>query len=718
MAITQTYVDYGAGNDGTGDGTIGTPWKTLQKAFDTLTRNATDGNQVNLKAGTAHVNAAALDLATFVGGGALSWVAPLVLRGYTAAANDGGIGEIDCGGATLWADTYQYLTLMDLEIHSFGNNSGVAVGSFTHLIRCEIHKGASTPSGKYLVDIKGWSFVDSCYLHDPGTSGTCLFGGSFVELTNSFISGGGSWLVDFRYMARAQDCIFSIAADTNGVRFYAVPDRTEVLGCIFYSPDGTDGALLIMSGGSYAGKVVNNIFVGGDGDACSIDNNAGMLGYNAFYDNVANYNLADQVRVDWRAHDVALAANPFTDPANGDFSLTSAAKTALRGLGWPAAYLGAHANTDGHVTIGPIQYGEAEGGVCDYPSEDDVRATVTYDIYTGNMTLPAVGNVRDGVTYGTDGTELEGTLALPAEDDVEDSVGYGTDGSEFTGTVTLPTEVQVEDTVQYGADGIEFTGSLVVAGMPDWTDDEKKQIRQALGITGTTAATTGTGNLDLALADTGELQTEWADGGRLDLILDATATSAELASENDVADAVWDEVRAGHVAAGSFGAVTEWAAATDTAAIADAVWDELSTGHVSAGKAGTQLWTDIDAIKAKTDTIGALAVTISAPVAASGTITVIRGDDYLLTDGRELSFTGTNWPVITGATVTLRVLFPTVIAYTATVTGAAACYVPLTDTQTEALTPGVYSYDLQATLLNTSVVTLQQGAFNVQADVR
>ena len=33
---------------------------------------------------------------------------------------------------------------------------------------------------------------------------------------------------------------------------------------------------------------------------------------------------------------------------------------ALRGLGFPGAYLGAHANTDGHVTIGPIQYGEAE----------------------------------------------------------------------------------------------------------------------------------------------------------------------------------------------------------------------------------------------------------------------------------------------------------------------------------------------------------------------
>lgn len=37
-------------------------------------------------------------------------------------------------------------------------------------------------------------------------------------------------------------------------------------------------------------------------------------------------------------------------------------------------------------------------------------------------------------------------------------------------------------------------------------------------------------NVDLILADTGELQTDWADGGRLDLILDARAAEASLPS--------------------------------------------------------------------------------------------------------------------------------------------------------------------------------------------
>ena len=42
----------------------------------------------------------------------------------------------------------------------------------------------------------------------------------------------------------------------------------------------------------------------------------------------------------------------------------------------------------------------------------------------------------------------------------------------------------------------------------------------------------------------------------------------------------------------------------------------------------------------------------------------------------------------------------------------------LTTTQTAAMVPGVYNFDLQATLSNLSVVTLVQGVLNVREDVR
>jgi hypothetical protein len=113
-------------------------------------------------------------------------------------------------------------------------------------------------------------------------------------------------------------------------------------------------------------------------------------------------------------------------------------------------------------------------------------------------------------------------------------------------------------------------------------------------------------------------------------------------------------------------------------------------------------------------------VTITSPVATDGTsITIVRGDDYLLTDNRALTFTGATWQSITGATIALRVNFAgTVTSYAGTVTAADSCYVALTDTQTAAMTPGTYDYDLEATLSNASVVTLVQGKLLVQADVR
>lgn len=93
-------------------------------------------------------------------------------------------------------------------------------------------------------------------------------------------------------------------------------------------------------------------------------------------------------------------------------------------------------------------------------------------------------------------------------------------------------------------------------------------------------------DVDAILADTNELQTDWVNAGRLDAILDLIlADTAELQTDwvnGGRLDLLLDAVTPGITAA----------------VVADAVWDELSTGHVTAGKAGTQLWTDIDAILA------------------------------------------------------------------------------------------------------------------------
>ena len=138
-------------------------------------------------------------------------------------------------------------------------------------------------------------------------------------------------------------------------------------------------------------------------------------------------------------------------------------------------------------------------------------------------------------------------------------------------------------------------------------------------------------------------------------------------------------------------------------------------------EAVTVVDTVVDAIKTKTDTLGALSVTIVAPVATHGTgIALVRGDDYLAVDGRALTFTGSNWPVLTAGAVALRVerTAGAMLAYAGVIVGVATCYVELTATQTAALPPGPHKYDLEAILSNSSVVTLVQGVLTVAADVR
>jgi len=74
-----------------------------------------------------------------------------------------------------------------------------------------------------------------------------------------------------------------------------------------------------------------------------------------------------------------------------------------------------------------------------------------------------------------------------------------------------------------------FTGNALEQGLPgsgvgDWTADERKQIRQALGVSGTAAATTGGGNLDVALDRLGELRA-----------VPALETAAIVAAGQDIA---------------------------------------------------------------------------------------------------------------------------------------------------------------------------------------
>ena len=85
----------------------------------------------------------------------------------------------------------------------------------------------------------------------------------------------------------------------------------------------------------------------------------------------------------------------------------------------------------------------------------------------GNVTLPGVGDVELGVTFGIGGNGSTGTFAVPSVVDVQESVTFGASGTEFTGTFTEPGVGNVESGVTYGASGIEFTGTFGVPALAE-----------------------------------------------------------------------------------------------------------------------------------------------------------------------------------------------------------------------------------------------------------
>lgn len=88
------------------------------------------------------------------------------------------------------------------------------------------------------------------------------------------------------------------------------------------------------------------------------------------------------------------------------------------------------------------------------------------------------------------------------------------------------------------------------------------------------------GKVDEILADTGELQTDFVNGGRLDLLVDGIKAKTDL-------------IPASPAAVGSKMDIVDAPSATGKAALANAaadqVWDEVASGHVAPGSTGALL---------------------------------------------------------------------------------------------------------------------------------
>ena len=362
MALTETYVDPAiAGNSGTG--TIGDPYGDLQYALDTMTRDSTNGDRLNIKAGTAEVMASAITLATY---GTPTAAAPLVFQGYTAAAGDGGIGEINNGGANVsvidLASTSN-ISFFDMKLGNTGTALVVRIASNCVMMNCEVH----TSTG-YGVVINSGASVIRCKITTQGGVGIQFVNGG--AMLGTYVAGSySSGAVYFQGAGVAYGNIFSLTGAGRGLILNANVVSMSIMNNSFYAVSGTGIGLRYDTINLKVTLVANNIFTGFSGTGgVAVSGGSTKAIYlsakNAYYNNATN---KSNVVIYTDLGDITLTNAPFTNPGSGDFSIAAVAKAELQAQGWPSSFLGISTNQYLDPGAAQIQIPAASGGLLVHP---------------------------------------------------------------------------------------------------------------------------------------------------------------------------------------------------------------------------------------------------------------------------------------------------------------------------------------------------------------
>ena len=340
-SATEIYVDPSI-NANSGTGTIGDPYGDLQYALDSTTQG-TDGDRFNIKAGTAEVLTAAIDLTTY---GSPSWNTPLQFQGYTSAAGDGGQGEISGGGTVQIYNTTtsSYTFFTDLKLGNTGTNAILSMTNnvYGHFLRCEFH---TTSNVNMVVTTSGHKFFTNCYFHTwtyAGADGRPILMDGTLYAIGNYIDTG---TVDVNYVFKAYETRHNVVHNiikmnhVNAVGIQ-VDRRGYVYGnSIYNGAAGTEGGIQHLGNNTGPTSIISNLIEGFSGTGgAAIDEtsvNKGFANYllgNYYYNCTAAQNkLGD----DFIENEITLlTASPFADAANGDFTPSAE----IKDLGYPSSY--------------------------------------------------------------------------------------------------------------------------------------------------------------------------------------------------------------------------------------------------------------------------------------------------------------------------------------------------------------------------------------------
>lgn len=356
MAITNYYVDPAINAD-SGTGTIGDPWGDLQYALNNITRNSTDGDQINIKAGTAEVLTATLSLSTY---GTPSQEAPLIVRGYTSAAGDGGQGDVNgnAGGFSI-ISSVSNVFFIDMKLRNTGGAVILNLASNCGVIQCEVSH--ATGNNNAITGGVGCAVV-GCYIHDVVSCAVAFSGAGLVY--GCFIKDcGTNGLPNIVLNSTGCTCCFNILVNARlGIQ--------ANLGFCFifnnsisaYSASTATGIRCMSSLSDRAGRLIFNNIVQGYSGAGGVGievsaRSETVIAANALHNNTTNIS-SGPVKVEFNNDN--LGASPFVDAANGDFDINGTV-TGVTEDAWPQSWPGLTTSTSPKPDKGAVQAGAGAG---------------------------------------------------------------------------------------------------------------------------------------------------------------------------------------------------------------------------------------------------------------------------------------------------------------------------------------------------------------------
>lgn len=246
MAII--HIDYTNGDDTTGDGSSGTPYKTLTKAFAVLTTS--DSIKIANTSAQQETNIAFPALTFTVD-------IPLIIEGWdnggsividNPVADITGVGEIDNSGTTsaLFSNAISHVKFYRIKFSDFATNFWSTTKSNVSFVECEFYNCATMGT------------------LTTGTFLNCAFYGAAT--TTEHTLGTSTAVIN---------CFF------NRTRFGAVGASCTIINNIFYSITGY--AIQIGSSGDGT-RIINNTFIG-------LNLNSATLNRGILYNNAASEDI-------------------------------------------------------------------------------------------------------------------------------------------------------------------------------------------------------------------------------------------------------------------------------------------------------------------------------------------------------------------------------------------------------------------------------------------